>query len=63
MSNYYYNNIMIELYRQAEIVEKRGEHDLAALLRSIVLEDKRESDRLQAIKVAAVNLAFEDIDR
>lgn len=54
---------MIELYRQAEIVEKRGEHDLAALLRSIVLEDKRESDRLQAIKVAAVNLAFEDIDR
>lgn len=54
---------MMDMHIQAEILEKRGEFCLAALLRQIIVEDKNEHDIIVARKVAAENLAFLDEDR
>ena len=68
MSNYYYTNISkleiddMDMTTQAAIVEKRGEFDLAAYLRQIIVEDKNEHDIIVARKVAAENAVFLDED-
>ena len=55
------NNINIEI--QAELHDKRGEHELAAHLRGIVVDEAVRLRKIESAKRKAENVVLMDSDR
>lgn len=53
----------MEMHIQAEILEKRGEFCLAALLRDIIIDEAARLRKIESAKRKAENLTLMDEDR
>ena len=53
---------MMDIHIQAELMEKRGEHCLADMLRAIAEEEAMRVRKIELAKRKAKNVAFSDED-
>lgn len=53
---------MMDMHIQAELHDKRGEHDLAALLRDIVIDEATRLKKIESAKRKAENVVLHDED-
>ena len=53
---------MMDMHIQAELHDKRGEHELAAHLRGIVVDEAVRLKKIESAKRKAVNVVLMDED-